>query len=129
MLTSICKHAHIASTPLLVAVCDCMPHWTPIKPDTVVYTTIDEGYSGSLDDVGIYLSKLKADLKIGQPGYPSCVVLAGDQQTYAHLTNFKIKYPGYYEWFHTVPGDWHIMKNTYYVIKICFSGWRVSYFL
>ena len=88
-----------------------------IKPDAVVYTTVDEGYSGSLDDVGKYLSRLKADLKMGQTGNPTYVVLAGDQQTYAHMTNLKIKYPGYYHWFYTVPGDWHIMKNTAEVIQ------------
>ena len=75
-----------------------------------------------VDDVGKYLTKLKADLKIGQEGYPAHVVIGGDQQTYAHMMNLKIKYPEHYEWVYTVPGDWHVMKNTAEVIKY---GWRI----
>ena len=94
-----------------------MSHWTPDKPDTIVYTTVDEAYSGSVDDVGKYLVKLKHDLKIGEEGYPKYVVVGGDQQTYAHMSNLKLKYPGHYDWIYAVPGDWHIMKNTAEVFK------------
>ena len=66
-----------------------MPYWTPIVPDRVVYTTVDEAHSGSVQDVGKFLSKLKRDLCIGKEGFPSHVIL-GDQQTYAHMKNLKI---------------------------------------
>lgn len=67
--------------PVIIALRDHMPSWTA---DTVVYTTVDEAYSGSVNDVGSYLVKLKNDLKIGEEGYPSYIVIGGDQQTYAH---------------------------------------------
>ena len=38
---------------------------------------------GSISDVKTYLTQLKQDLEIGHSGYPSSVVVAGDQQTYA----------------------------------------------
>ena len=62
-----------------------MPHFTPMAPDKVVYTTVDEAHSGSLEDVGKFLAKLKKDVHIGETGYPKYVVLGGDQQTYAHV--------------------------------------------
>ena len=35
-----------------------MSHWTPDSPDDVVYATVDEAHSGSVDDVGSYLITL-----------------------------------------------------------------------
>lgn len=83
----------------------------------MVYTTVDEAHSGSIHDVGNFLSKLKQDLCIGKEGYPNYVVLGGDQQTYAHMKNLKGKYSDHYEWMYPVPGDWHIMKTSADVIK------------
>ena len=94
-----------------------MDNWTPIKSDIVVYTTVEEAYSGSVDDVGKFLVKLKGDLKIGEEGYPKYVVVGGDQQTFAHMSNLKLKFPEHYEWVYAVPGDWHVMKNTADLIK------------
>ena len=37
-----------------------------MTPDKVVYTTVDDAHSGSLDDVGIFLAKLKKDVRIGK---------------------------------------------------------------
>ena len=67
-----------------------MSHWTPESSDRVVYATVDEAHSGSIDDVGSYLVKLKRDLHIGERGYPKYVILGGDQQTYAHMKNLQI---------------------------------------
>ena len=94
-----------------------MSHWTPIKSEVVVYTTVAEAYSGSIDDVGKFVMKLKDDLKLGTDGFPKYLVIGGDQQTYAHMSNLKIKYPGHYDWVYTVPGDWHVMKNSAEVLK------------
>ena len=43
-----------------------LPHWTPPKGDKIVYSTVDEGGSANIMDVGKYLDKLKADLHIGE---------------------------------------------------------------
>ena len=69
--------------PLLVKVRNHMSH------SKVVYTTVDELYSGNEDDVGTFLAKLKQDLCIGQAGYPTYVV-GGDQQIYAKMKNLKV---------------------------------------
>ena len=45
-------------------------------------------------------------------GYPSYVIIGGDQQTYAHMKNLKNKYSDHYDWMYPVPGDWHIMKTS-----------------
>ena len=103
--------------PLLLKLRKGMPHWTSTPNDKVVYTTVDELYSGCDDDVGKFLAKLKRDLHIGDEGYPSYVVVGGDQQIYAHMKNLKIKYPGHYDWIYPVPGDWHILKTASEVIK------------
>ena len=102
---------------LLFALRSHMTHWTPTKHDVVVYTTVEEAYSGSCDDVSKFLFKLKKDLKIGEEGYQKYVVVAGDQQTYAHMSNLKLKYPGHYDWVHAAPGDWHVLKNSAELIK------------
>ena len=93
-----------------------MSNWTPEVAEKVVYTTVDEAHSGSVQDVGKILSKLKEDLCIGKDGYPSHVIL-GDQQTYAHMKSLKNKYSDHYEWMYPVPGDWHIMKTSADVLK------------
>ena len=103
--------------PLLLKLQKGMPHWTSTPNDKVVYTTVDELYSGCVDDVGKFLVKLKRDLHIGEEGYPSYVVVGGDQQIYAHMKNLNIKYPGHYDWIYPVPGDWHILKTASEVIK------------
>ena len=103
--------------PLLLKLHKSMPHWTSSPNDKVVYTTVDELYSGCIEDVGKFLAKLKLDLCIGKEGYPSYVVVGGDQQTYAHMKNLKIKYPGHYDWIYPVPGDWHTLKTSAEVIK------------
>ena len=99
--------------PLLIKLRNCMPHWTSSPNDKVVFCI----YSGCVDDVGKLLTKLKKDLHIGQNGYPSYVVVGGDQQIYAHMKHFKIKYPVHYDWIYPVPGDWHILKTASEVIK------------
>ena len=61
-----------------------LSHWTPSNRDKIVYSTIDEGGSASITDVGKYLDKLKGDLHICESGYPKKVLLTGDQQTYKY---------------------------------------------
>jgi hypothetical protein len=78
----------VQDLPLLDKLQKHMSNWTPEAADKVVYTTVDEAHSGSVHDVGKYLSKLKEDLCIGKDGYSSYVILGGDQQTYAHMKNF-----------------------------------------
>ena len=108
---------HNTDMPIIITLRKFMPSWTPDKADTVVYTTIDEAYSGSIDDVGSYLVKLKSDLKLGDEGYPKYIIVGGDQQTYAHMCNLKAKYSGRFDWVYAIPGDWHIMKNTADLLK------------
>ena len=50
--------------PLLMHLHKTMSHWTPSHSDSVVYATVDEAHSGTFEQVGDYLSKLKKDLKI-----------------------------------------------------------------
>ena len=94
-----------------------MPHFTPECSDKVVYTTVDEGHSGSGDDMGAFLDKLKKNLRIGVDGYPKYVIIGGDQQTYSITKNLKVKYSDHYDWMYPVPGDWHLMKTAAEVIK------------
>ena len=93
---------------LIVSLRKRMPTWTPRKADNILYATIEEVYSGSFNDVGKYLVKLKNDLNIGEDGFPRYVVVGGDQQMYAHMSNLKLKYPGRFDWVYPVPGDWHM---------------------
>ena len=51
--------------PLLLKLRNNLPHWTSKPSDKVVYTTVDELYSGCID-VGKFLAKLKRDLHIGE---------------------------------------------------------------
>ena len=58
-----------------------MQHWTPEGSDKVVYATVTEAHSGSIDDVSSYLYKLMKDLHIGDSDYPKYALVGGDQQT------------------------------------------------
>lgn len=69
-----------------------MPHWTPPTKDNIVYATIDEALSGNIE---AYLIKLKKELHIGE-GYPSQVIIAGDQQTYSLMKDLQRKYTDHY---------------------------------
>ena len=102
--------------PLIEKLRMSMPHNTPTPSDKVVFTLVDEAYSGSAEDVG-KLVELKTELHIGEEGFPAYIIIGGDQQMYAHVKNLKSKHVGYYDWLYPVPGDWHIMKNTSEIIK------------
>ena len=85
-----CKHTYEASTddesqidqPLLVKLEKLMQNWTPECPDTVVYATVTEAHSGSIDDVSSYLQKLMTDW--GKRLSKLCLV-GGDLRDYAEL--------------------------------------------
>ena len=93
------------------------PHFTPSIPDNIVYATVKEAQSSSIDDVASYLTELKVDLCIGKEGFPNKAVLGGDQQTYAILKNLIKKYPSTFSWIIPVPGDWHLLKCAAETIK------------
>ena len=94
--------------PMLLKLHNGLPHWTSTPIDEVVYSTVDELFSGCIYDFGKFLAKLKRDLYIGEKGYLSYAVLGGDQHIYAHMKTLQIKYPGHYDWIYPVPGDGHI---------------------
>ena len=94
-----------------------LPHWTPPKGDKIVYSTVDEGGSANIMDVGKYLDKLKGDLHIGEDGYPQKFLLTGDQQTYKLTKDLQANFPLKYNWFYPVSGDWHLLKLTSELIK------------
>ena len=68
--------------PLLTKLEKHMQHWTPEGSDKVVYATVTEAHSGSIDNVSSYLYKLMKDLHIGDSDYPKYALVGGDQQTY-----------------------------------------------
>ena len=82
-----------------------------------MYSTVDEGGSANIIDVGKYLDKLKTDLHIGENGYPQKILLTGDQQTYKLTKDLQANFPLKYNWFYAVPGDWHLLKLTAELIK------------
>ena len=94
-----------------------MPHWTPKQSDHIVYATIEEAQAGNVGDVEKYLTKLKQDLKIGEEGFPTKVVIGGDQQTYAIMKNLQRKYTARFRWYFAVPGDWHLLKLVSEVLR------------
>ena len=94
-----------------------MPHWTPPTKDNIVYATIDEALSGNIVDIEAYLIKLKKDLHIGEEGYPSQVILAGDQQTYVLMKDIQKKYPNHYSWMAVLHGDWHMLQLTAEILR------------
>lgn len=87
-----------------------MPHWIPCKPDNLVYATITEALSGEKADIESYLAKVKIDLCIGQPGYPSKITIAGDQQTYPLMKALQKQHPDHYSWLVVLHGDWHTLQ-------------------
>ena len=115
--------ARLQNTPLecteslLVSYQKYMPHWTSSNPDTVVFATIDEAMSATSSDVARYLLKLKEELNIGNSGYPSKVVIGGDQQTFQIMKDLQETCPRTFDWMYVVHGDWHLMKLASEVLK------------
>ena len=103
--------------PVMIELRKYMPHFTPAKSDTIVYASVEEGHSANKDDISQYLKKLKLDIKVGDPNFPSCVILCGDQQTYSIVVQLKMSQPNMYNWFYPFPGDWHTMKLCSEVIR------------
>ena len=75
--------------------------------DEFTFATI-QGQTATRDDVEAYV---KADLNIGQEGFPNNI-LAGDEQTYSILMNLKQNNGQTFDWLYPVPRDWH------YYVKI-----------
>ena len=82
-----------------------MPHYTPHTRDAVVYVTIEEAQAATLSDVDGYLIRMKRELCIGQEGFPSKVIIAGDQQTFSLMKTLQIKYPSHFNWLIIIPWD------------------------
>ena len=80
-----------------------------------MYATIDKALSDNIADIEAYLRKLKKELHIGEEGYPSKVIIAGDQQTYA--LRYTKKYPDHYLWMVTLYGDWHNLQLTAEILR------------
>ena len=98
MLQDVTEGVSEPTEPLLSNLKKHMQHWTSETGDKIVYTMVDEAHSSSVDDVSSFLLKLKKGLHIGTNGYPKYVLVGGDQQTYAHMKNLKLKYPDHYDW-------------------------------
>ena len=82
-----------------------------------MFCTIEEAHASTIRDVKQYLTKLKSDLKIGQNGFPSKVLLCGDQHTYSIMKKLQSKYPTRFSWYHALPGDWHMLKLASEVLR------------
>ena len=78
------KEDSLEPTQLITKLEKHLSHWTSETHDNIVYTTVDEAHSGSVDDVSTFLLKLKRDLWIGKQGYPKYMLIGGDQRTFAH---------------------------------------------
>ena len=92
-------------TTLLKDLENKMPDFTPNTKDTITYATVKEAKSSSIHDIASYLHDMKTELKIGQDGYPSKVILGGDQQTYSLLKNLIKKYPDTFNYIIPMIGD------------------------
>ena len=95
--------------PFFLSLSKFLPHWTPTNgADEFTFATIQEGQTATPDDVEAYVKKLKlkADLNIGQEGFPN------DEQTYSILMNLKQNNGQTFDWLYPVPGDWHMLKLT-----------------
>ena len=97
---------------LVIGTLRYMPHWTPPTKDNIVYVTIDEALSGNLADIEVYPIKLERELHIGKEGYPSKVIIAGDQQTYALMKDTQNRCPDHYLWMLVLYGNWHMLQLT-----------------
>ena len=86
------------SETFIQSLCNFMPHYTPHTRDAVVYVTIEEAQAATLGDVEGYLIRMKRELCIGQEGFPSKVIIAGDQQTFSLMKTLQIKYPSHFNW-------------------------------
>ena len=94
-----------------------MPHWTPKRRDNIVYATIVEAMSSNITDIETYLLQVKKDLRIKESGYPTKVVMAGDQQTYALMKELQRQYPDHYSWIIILHGDWHTLQLLAEIIR------------
>ena len=82
-----------------------------------MFTTVEEAQSATDTDVEMYLTKLKSDLIVGEPGYPKVITIACDQQIYALIVNMKKRYLNRFDWVLAVHGDWHCLSLTAEILQ------------
>ena len=82
-----------------------------------MFTTVEEAQSATDTDVEMYLTKLKLDLIVGEPGYPKVITIACDQQIYALIVNMKKRYLNRFDWVLAVHGDWHCLSLTAEILQ------------
>ena len=87
-----------------------LPDFSPPEPDINAFARIDLAESTSCQDISDYLMKSKADLKIGEPGFPKHLLVVGDQQTFSLVKKLKSSHPDLFNWIIPYPGDWHLLK-------------------
>lgn len=59
-----------SSSSLLIDMENKLPSYTPKLPDNVVYARIESMQASNIEDVSLFLLKLKEDFRIGEPGLP-----------------------------------------------------------
>ena len=87
-----------------------LPSFTPTESDNCAFVNVDVAQSTSLSDIHDYLLKTKATLHIGEPGFPSKILVSGDQQTFSIVKKLIAEHPDLFDWIQPYPGDWHLLK-------------------
>ena len=60
--------------PVTLKLREYLPHFTPSKSDTIVYTSVREAQSATKLDVYKYLNELKLDLQVSRENTVKCFV-------------------------------------------------------
>ena len=104
------------SLPVTLKLREYLPHFTPSKSDTIVYTSVREAQSATKLDVYKYFNELKLNLQVSHESTP-LIVLCGDQQTYSIMLELRDNDMAQFGWFYPFPGDWHMLKLISEIIR------------
>ena len=98
------------STSFVEELQNYLPSFSPDVPDNCTFVNVEVASSTSKDDIHNYLLNTKLALHIGEPGYPTKIIVTGDQQTFSLVKKLKHSHPDLFDWIQPYPGDWHLMK-------------------
>ena len=99
--------------PVTLKLSEYLPHFTPSKSDTIVYTSVQEAQCATKLDVYKYLNELKIDLQVAK---------------FQSLPENSTR--DYWEWVHSVHSEIIRTKLVGFGPKFCYSAflYRFLYF-
>ena len=102
-----------------------LPDIPKVQCSNVVYLPVVDLHADSTEATQAVVAKLHKEYGIGETA--DCLVLVGDQKTYARICELKQEYGTELDWIIPFIGDWHLLSNCQSVLmKVYYDAGLVN---